>query len=260
MSVIGEVVNTQMTALVSVTKAGHLLPCQLIYPDKCVPRYGFPSDWNVTTSGTRTDHCSSEATMLQFLEKIIDPYVTSVRAKLGSERPALCIFDTYAAHMRASVEHKLTELGIHFVHIPPGLSHELQPIELTVCGCFKSKMEEQFKEWNEDDTAASVVGLPEMRLLHAAWVVQAYQDSSEQINMIKEGFSKAGLLSSKAQPSSVKAELPSTEAEPACSEEGRNSSNDADTDEGNDSDSNTSADLDNRLSLLASTCLQAGDD
>ena len=260
MSVIGEVVNTQMTALVSVTKAGHLLPCQLIYPDKCVPRYGFPSDWNVTTSGTRTDHCSSEATMLQFLEKIIDPYVTSVRAKLGSERPALCIFDTYAAHMRASVEHKLTELGIHFVHIPPGLSHDLQPIEFTVSGCFKSKMEEQFKEWNEDDTAASVVGLPEMRLLHAAWVVQAYQDSSEQINMIKEGFSKAGLLSSKAQPSSVKAELPSTEAEPACSEEGRNSSNDADTDEGNDSDSNTSADLDNRLSLLASTCLQAGDD
>jgi len=52
----------QITALLSVTKSGHLLPPQLIYPgktDACHPKVTFPDDWDITHTES---HWSTEDT------------------------------------------------------------------------------------------------------------------------------------------------------------------------------------------------------
>ena len=63
----------QITVLLSVTKAGTLLPPQLLYggkTTKCLPSTKFPSDWDVFYS---ENHWSNETTMLQFLDNVIIP-------------------------------------------------------------------------------------------------------------------------------------------------------------------------------------------
>ena len=80
----------QITVLLSVTKAGTLLPPQLLYggkTTKCLPPTKFPSDWDVFYS---ENHWSNETTMLQFLDNVIIPYISHQREVL-----ILIFIDTY---------------------------------------------------------------------------------------------------------------------------------------------------------------------
>ena len=68
---------------------GHFLPIQVIYKGKttrCHPSFKFPLDWDVTHSLKRW---SNEATMIQYIERIIMPYIeqawTTSRARLGAK-------------------------------------------------------------------------------------------------------------------------------------------------------------------------------
>ena len=65
----------------SVTASGILLLFQVIYLGKtigCHTKVTFPNDWNITQSDS---HWSTESTMLEFIDKVIVPYVTQTREK-----------------------------------------------------------------------------------------------------------------------------------------------------------------------------------
>ena len=69
----------QITAIFCGTLTGDFLPLQIIYKGKsqrCHPKFTFPCDWNITHS---PNHWSTEATMIEYLEEIIIPYVKATR-------------------------------------------------------------------------------------------------------------------------------------------------------------------------------------
>ena len=95
----------EMTVLLSITMSGKLLPPQLIYAGKthrCHPNgVQFPSEWNIMNT---VNHWSNEATMLEYADQVLIPYVEETKAALllPQEMCAVAFFDVFAAHRCAS--------------------------------------------------------------------------------------------------------------------------------------------------------------
>ena len=76
---------------------GDFLPPQLIYQGKThksLPSVIFPDDWHVTFT---ENHWSNEKTMVDYLEKVLFPYVEKKKRelKLDSDYPSLVTFDRF---------------------------------------------------------------------------------------------------------------------------------------------------------------------
>ena len=87
----------QITAVFGGTMAGEFLPPQIIYQGKTskyLPSVDFPSDWHITFT---ENHWSNEKVMVDYLEKILFPYIEKKRLelKLDAKYPALVIFDRF---------------------------------------------------------------------------------------------------------------------------------------------------------------------
>ena len=82
-----------LTILLSIAATGDLLP-----PSGFHAKVTFPEDWNITHSES---HWSNESTMLEYIEKILVPYIikTQGRLKLTDDHPALAIFDVFFRHI-----------------------------------------------------------------------------------------------------------------------------------------------------------------
>lgn len=73
----------QITAVFAAIPVGEFLPFQLIFQDKtpaCLPKFTFPSDWNVTCTPSGW---TNEETMKTYIEEIIVPYVRLKREQLN---------------------------------------------------------------------------------------------------------------------------------------------------------------------------------
>ena len=76
--VVGQNDKHLITALFCGSLQGNFLLLQLIYKgitSRCHPHYDFPPGWHITHS---SNHWSTETTMVQYIEYIIEPYVWSV--------------------------------------------------------------------------------------------------------------------------------------------------------------------------------------
>lgn len=65
----------QVTALLSCTMKGKLLPIQVIYAGKtpaCLPKVDYPNDWYLAYT---ENHWSNEQTMIGYLYNILIPYI-----------------------------------------------------------------------------------------------------------------------------------------------------------------------------------------
>ena len=138
-SIIGLEDKREMTVLLCCTQSGGLLPPQLVYAGKtkcCHPTTSFLDGWNITHSA---NHWSTEQTMMEFLDKILVPYMkqTRERMQLSSTFPAVAIFDVFAAHRYQSFLGSLTLNNIRAVFVPAGCTGELQPLDTTVNCAFR---------------------------------------------------------------------------------------------------------------------------
>jgi len=69
----------QITAVFGATITGEFLPVQLVYQGKssqCHPKVKFSEDWYITHS---ENHWSNETTMINYISKIIVPFVKNKR-------------------------------------------------------------------------------------------------------------------------------------------------------------------------------------
>ena len=87
----------QITAVFGGTLAGDFLPPQLIYQGKTtkyLPSVDSPQDWHVTYT---ENHWANEATMVDYLEKIIFPYIEKKRheLQLHEDYPVLVLFNRF---------------------------------------------------------------------------------------------------------------------------------------------------------------------
>ncbi len=184
-----------------------LLPPQVIYQGKthgCHAKVTFPSSWHITQSES---HWSTEQTMLEYLDKIVIPYVSATRTKLdlGDDHPALAIFDVFAAHRCTSVLKKLSDNHIHVIFVPASCTGELQPLDVSVNDHFKTLMKNALSSWYSTEVQRvmdSGVTVDKIKVdlkaslikpLHANWLINTLYNLAES-NAVKTAFEKTGLL------------------------------------------------------------------
>ena len=206
--VVGKEDKREITVLLAVTASGTLLPPQLIYQGKtvgCHPRITFPPEWNVTHSD---NHWSTEVTMIEYLEKVIIPYVVETRKGLDlpDDHPALAIFDVFSAHRCSSVLAKLQSNNIHQVFVPAGCTGELQPLDVGVNVDFKQLMKSHFSRWYAEEvrnamdqgTALSDVKVDlratVVKPLHANWIISTISTLSTRQESLKKPFETIGIV------------------------------------------------------------------
>ena len=102
--------------------------------------------WNISQCA---NHWNTEETMLEYINKVIVPYVVETQKRLQTEddHPILVIFDMFTAHCCNSVLAKLQSNNIHQVFVPAGCTGELQPLDVGVNQDFKELMKNFFGRW-----------------------------------------------------------------------------------------------------------------
>ena len=77
----------QITAVFAGSLAGDFLPVQLVYQGKtkkCLPYVEFPANWHVTAT---PNHWCNEVTTLDYVQKIIIPYIRRRKKSLACLQP-----------------------------------------------------------------------------------------------------------------------------------------------------------------------------
>lgn len=183
------------------------MPVQVIYQGKterCHPNYQFPPEWDITHS---QKHWSNEATMVQYVERIIIPYIQSTRAALEGDSPALVIMDNFKGQVTSAVTSLLEDNDIHVCLLPPNTTDRLQPMDVSVNKPAKDILKRRFEEWYSEQIIKQLegrdiesmelqpisMGLPMMKELGAKWLVEMAEHFSENPQIIVNGFIKAGI-------------------------------------------------------------------
>ena len=110
-SIAGTEDKKEITALITVSATGSVLPPQLLYEGKmerCHPQITFPAEWDVWHT---PNHWSNEQTVLRYLDKVFILYVVRTRQEAGfpTSQKALLLFDVFRGHKVRSVITKLDE-------------------------------------------------------------------------------------------------------------------------------------------------------
>ena len=101
----------QVTVVMCDALTGEVLPIQLVYEGKtkrCHPPFDFPGDWLISHS---PNHRSTEETMVEYIDKIIVPYVDrkKVDLDLSNDYPAVAMFDNFNGQLIERVIQVLEE-------------------------------------------------------------------------------------------------------------------------------------------------------
>ena len=95
------------------------------------------------------NHWVNEHTPLQYLDKILLPYVKQKRKELGcpDDQACLVIFDRFKAQYTATVLGVLEENGIFVSLVLANCTNRLQPLDVSVNKSVKEFVCGQFHEW-----------------------------------------------------------------------------------------------------------------
>ena len=87
------------------------------HQDVCLPTVKFPTDWHVTYA---TNHWANEEITVDYIEKILVPFVTRKREALSldPQHPALVIFDRFKCQCTSRILSLLDNNNIYLVIVP----------------------------------------------------------------------------------------------------------------------------------------------
>lgn len=204
--VVGLEDKRQITALFASTMSGDLLPPQLIYEGKTSlshPKFNFPPEWNISHTPS---HWSNSQSMIEYVEKVIIPYVEKMRQELllPLDQEALVIFDVFKAHRNEQLYDLLKRNKIEFVFVPANCTSMLQPLDAdgSVNGAFKIALRQKFIDWYSDKVAAALrenakpdinLRLSVLKPLHANWFLSAFEEIAQNREVIRNGWKKTGI-------------------------------------------------------------------
>ena len=200
----------QITALFCGTILGDFLPIQLVYKgktDRCHPKFKFPEDWHITHS---PNHWSTETTMLQYIDNIIEPYVRAVREIVGDDKAALVIMDNFKGQFTEKVTKLLEHHNIHLCLLPSNTTDLLQPMDIAVNKPAKAYLKKQFEVWyseqvmkqldekdmedlEEADIEPIDMSMQVMKEVGATWLVKMADYIRANPHFIVNGFVKSGI-------------------------------------------------------------------
>ena len=163
---------------------------QIIYEgktDRSQPRgVVFPKGFHVTQN---EKHWSNETETVNFIEQVIDPYVTDKRKELGlpANQKALLTLVVFEGQTTDHVAQILDSLNIKVVKVPANMTHFFQPLDLTVNGSAKYFMRKKFVTWHAEEIKKQMdAGVPaesidvnlkltSLKALHANWLIEFLQ-------------------------------------------------------------------------------------
>ena len=178
-----------ITLTFAVTFTGDFLPMQIIYggkTDRSQPRgVVFPKGFHVTQN---EKHWSNETETVNFIEQVMNPYVTDKRKELGlrADQKALLTWDVFRGQTTDHVAQILDSLNIKVVKVPANMTHFSQPLDLLINGSAKNFMRKRFVTWNAEEikkqmdagVPAESIGvnlkLTSLKALHANWLIELY--------------------------------------------------------------------------------------
>ena len=133
----------QITATFCVNIVDDFLPVQLIYgsvSDNCHPKVKFPESFRITHS---QNHWSNEDIVMEYLKKIIFPYIKSKR----QDAKALLIFDVFKGQTTSAVINLLKRNDIIAIHVPNNHSNLSQTLDISVNKSAKCFIAGKYQDW-----------------------------------------------------------------------------------------------------------------
>ena len=171
----------QITATLTVTASGEMLPAQIIYGGKtpaCLPSVEFPKGWHITFT---PNHWANEDTMVAYIYNILLPYVTSTHKnlQLSDTFPALVLFDHFKAQLTERVLDILDFHNILVIDVPANCTDRLQPLDVSVNKSMKHHLKESFQEWYANEVHKQQgkpvdLKLSVLKPLGAQWFIHAF--------------------------------------------------------------------------------------
>jgi hypothetical protein len=153
----------QITGVLSVTAAGELLPMQLIYkgktenscPNGSIKERMFNLGHRFSLNPK--NHWSSEATMKEFVWKILRPYYLQVikRKGLPEGTKLVWLIDCWSVHRKTEFKDWLKETHgtwLVFLYVPANCTSECQPCDVILNRPFKAAFRTFFQKWMIDVT------------------------------------------------------------------------------------------------------------
>ncbi len=195
----------QITAVFGASLTGDFLPVQLIYKGttpRCLPAVPFSRDWHITFSH---NHWANELTILDYIDKILVPYISKKRLKLKlpPKYPALVIFDQFKGQLTDQVFEKLHKNNFR-VLVPANCTDRLQPLDVSVNKAAKKFMRGQFQDWysqqickklTEDMPMVPVdLKLSIIKPIGAKWLMGLYDYLKSKPEIMVNGFRGAGIV------------------------------------------------------------------
>ena len=195
----------QITTTFTVRMTGKLR--KLIYEGKtprCLPRFDLPADFIVTFSD---NHWLNSEISIELFRKVIFPYLKQAKASLKypKEQMSLIIMDTFKEQDNDMILDLCKKHMCQVVIFARNLKNKFQPLDITV-----NKMPRSFisKEYNERfskqvsqqlekviqpaDVKVSL-GLIELKVMHAKWILKLYNHLWHQNKIILNGFKAASI-------------------------------------------------------------------
>lgn len=180
---------------------------QLIYAgktDRSHPSFAFPEEFHITHN---PNHWANSTTCIDFIEKIIIPYVEHVRSRynLPADQMALCVFDFFNAQKTPEFLQFLDVNNIAYVFVPKGLTDRLQPLDQTVNGDFKGFMRQNFSKFYTNEVAKQLgagisvenvkveMSFSRMKELQAQWITSYYDKLKNDGQIIRNGWRATGI-------------------------------------------------------------------
>lgn len=130
----------RLTCGITVCASGDVLPCLVVYNQKSILNcadmdLGHDLRFFYTKSGW-----VKEDTFIYWLKNIILPYVKRKRA--------LLVFDTYSAHISKQFQKEILKYdNLDIALIPGGLTHLLQPLDVSFNHSFKTELHKMWKSY-----------------------------------------------------------------------------------------------------------------
>ena len=207
----------QITGTFCVNMPGEFLPIQLIYAgvtDRCHPKVKFPESFHITHS---SNHWSNEPIVIEYLKKIIFPYLEKKRKdlNLADNAKALLIFDVFKGQTTSAMNELLRKNNIIVIHVPNNHTNLFQPLDISVNKSAKCYLAEKYQNWYAEKVLQQlnrgVVGhdvevdvwLSTIKTLHARWIIDMYRHLKDSKGLVLSGFRKAHISEAVAEAANL---------------------------------------------------------
>jgi len=194
------------TGLIAVTMSGDVLPFQLVYNGNsadCHPAFSFPSDFSIFHHPRQEG--SNKESVLNFMTKIVLPYVRKVRCEKGLKASHQAVL---IHQVLTDGEEEITSLLQDNSITPIALPSDCGECDITfpIYQFVEEHLAEKFKAWYSDEVKQQLdkgkrveditvdLQYSQLKELQATWLLSAFTSIKANPVIVTSGFEKSGIV------------------------------------------------------------------